>query len=106
MAGIVVLTKDGRHPRDGGVRQGYIAGDIVFPFWQHGTIPLAVFQQMMNPRIHLPTFGSYPQARWHHNKCPSCFLGNNPTVKVECRDKARQMGKCQGCGTIMRPYAS
>jgi len=111
IAKIFVITHDGRLPREGGKRFGFmIEGSSFFYPLGGGVVELAQQRKQVNPRNEdvavvppPPPYASLPRAAFHDGECPYCYHHPNTRKMIYTSEGPRDGYECSNCGTLMRP---
>jgi len=111
-AQIIVITHNGKMPKDGGRRFGYVCNDNFYPVGSTTPIPLSFFRKKEpakpkapeKPRISYYEFCDLSYARDYDGQCWYCGHSPNPTITVDIDGMGeRRLVKCR-CGRLMLPY--
>jgi len=103
-----VITHDGRMPRDGGIRLGFVAGGKVFALpgvslhWLVQTTPPA---PLVPKKMTIFECWELPQCRSFRNGCALCGSPRTESVtEILADDRPKQLIKCKACGKLMRDF--
>ncbi|MEK7601042.1 MAG: hypothetical protein AAB480_00730 [Patescibacteria group bacterium] len=102
--GIVVITHNGRMPKDGGKRMGYMANGKIFPL---PGITISLLRPSAPPKPTLVRqeicYADLPRSHNSDGDCVRCGTYPNRTILMMTDQGERKVVRCSDCGTLMKP---
>lgn len=116
---IQVITHNGKPPAEGGLRLGYLVGDLFFAWGGSDCMTRAqacamfvspqfapkkpIIQKKTVPTI---IFSKLPIALDTSYRCPECYSRDNPAVMTSTDEGIQRVGMCERCDTLFQAWQS
>lgn len=106
---ILVITRDGRSPSEGGIRLGYLVGGFFIPVGTSQLVPIfpkLKKQKPPEPPAPIIAYAVLPVTAYADGECCQCHHYPNRTTLMETDEGRKSVIICSECGTLMRPRSS